>query len=321
MSLTVWSNHPFSDEALARFRQALGSHRLLRPAAVTENNLTAGASDPQARSADVLHGQPAVEDLVEGSARWVALTSAGYTRYDREDVRQALRGRKARLTNASGVYDEPCAQHVLAQMLAASRQLPACLEHQRDRDWQSASIRQGSLLLKGQRVLILGHGAIARRLAELLRPFQMEVTGVRRHPTGEEAISCVTPEAVDGLLGDADHVVNILPANASTEGFMNAERIGRMKRSAVYYSIGRGNTTDQTALREALEQGRLAAAYLDVVDPEPPPPEDPIWTTPGCVITPHSAGGFAGEEAALLEHFLENLRRFEADEGQRDAVV
>ena len=321
MPLKIWSNHRFSDAARQKLQDELGDHKLLLPKSSTESNLVAGGSDPDARAADVLHGQPHVDDVTDGGAQWVALTSAGYTRYDKEAVKSALRGRDARLTNASSIYDEPCAQHVLAQMLAASRELPAALAAQAGFRWAAGQLRENSFLLRKQSVLILGYGAIARRLAEMLRPFDMTLTAVRRHPAGDEAIRCVTPDAVDDLLDKADHVVNVLPANDSTKGFVSADRIGRMRASAIYYSVGRGTTTDQAALLQALRDQKLRAAYLDVTDPEPPPADDPIWHTPRLRLTPHSAGGYAGEDLDLVDHFLANLRHFEQGEALTDRVI
>ena len=94
-----------------------------------------------------------------------------------------------------------------------------------------------------------------------------------------------------------------------------------MKPGAVFYNIGRGTTVDQDALGEALRSGRLRAAYLDVTDPEPLPPEHPLWTTPNCVITPHTAGGHDNEWTRLVQHFLANLRRHEAGQPLLDRVI
>jgi len=93
-----------------------------------------------------------------------------------------------------------------------------------------------------------------------------------------------------------------------------------MKNGAVFYNVGRGVTVDQPALLAALRSGRLAAAYLDVTDPEPPPPDDPIWSVPNCWITPHAAGGHQDESERVVAHFLENLRRFEAGDPLLDRV-
>lgn len=286
-------------------------------------NLVAGGPDPLLAQADVTFGQPDPKQVVElANLRWVHLTTAGYTRYDTELVRSALRARHTPLTNSSMVYDEPCAQHVLSMMLALARRLPHGWKDQAaSRSWKSSEHRIQCHLLRGQTALMLGFGAIARRLVQLLEPFQMKLIAIRRTITGEEPVETYPFQRTRELLPDADHVINVLPANPSTEQFFNADLIGAMKPTAIFYNIGRGTTVDQYALRTALEVGRIAAAYLDVTDPEPLPPDDPLWATPNCWITPHTAGGHREEFERLVDHFLENLRRFTADEPLLDRII
>jgi phosphoglycerate dehydrogenase-like enzyme len=94
-----------------------------------------------------------------------------------------------------------------------------------------------------------------------------------------------------------------------------------MKTGAVFYNIGRGTTVNQSSLDSALRSGRLAAAYLDVTDPEPLPPDHLLWAAPNCFITPHIGGGHGDESLTLVSHFLENLKRFEAGEAMLDRIV
>jgi phosphoglycerate dehydrogenase-like enzyme len=94
-----------------------------------------------------------------------------------------------------------------------------------------------------------------------------------------------------------------------------------MKPGAVFYNIGRGTTVDQVALIAALKAGPLSAAYLDVTDPEPLPPNHPLWTAPNCWITPHTAGGHDDEFGRLAGHFLQNLGRFGRGETLADRVI
>lgn len=295
----------------------------MRPKTLEALNLVAAAPDEGFFEADVAFGQPDPEQVI-GSRRlrWVHLTSAGYTRYDRDDVRAALRGRGAVLTTSSHVYDEPCAQHVLAMMMSLARGLPGSHEVQRTtRAWPSARVRARSNLLIGQTVAIYGFGTIARRLVELLAPLRMNVVGVRRRPAGDEPVPVVAQGKADRFLAEADHVVNVLPANPSTDRYFDGGRFGRMKQGALFYNVGRGTTVDQGALLEALGSGRLGAAFLDVTDPEPLPADHPLWTAPNCWITPHSAGGHTTEFERLAGHFLENLRRFEEGKELLDRVI
>jgi phosphoglycerate dehydrogenase-like enzyme len=234
----------------------------------------------------------------------------------------AWQGRGGLLSTSSGVYAEPCAQHVLAMMLAESRRLPQAHEVQRtDRSWPGDELRRQSRLLRGQTVLLLGCGAIARRLVELLAPFDMRIIAYRRSIRGDEPCPVVCGTELAQWLPQADHVVNLLPANEQTRRFVSRERFEQMGRGAIFYNIGRGTTVDQDALLEALHSSRLAAAYLDVTDPEPLPPQHPLWREPNCHITPHTAGGHDDEPRRLVRHFLENLRRFTSGEELLDRVI
>ena len=125
---------------------------------------------------------------------------------------------------------------------------------------------------------------------------------------------------VDAVLATADHVVNILPASEETKHFFDAARIARIKPGAYFYNIGRGDTVEQPALIRALEEGVLSGAYLDVMTPEPLPPEDPLWSAPNCFITSHTAGGHNTEFDRLVRHFLDNFERFTSGEKLEDIV-
>jgi phosphoglycerate dehydrogenase-like enzyme len=320
--LTVWCNAKFPPGALDELKRGLAHHRLILSARTT-GNLAAAGPDPELQEADVAFGQPDPAQVMSlPRLRWVHLTSAGYTRYDRDDLRAALRARGAALTNSSAVYFEPCAEHLFAMMLSLARRLPQCVADQvTTRPWHAAEHRIRSRVLVGQTALIVGYGAIGRRLAGLLSPLRMNLIAVRRRPAEEDGVRVVPQEQLDALLPQADHVINILPENAGTLRCFDARRLAAIKPGGAFYNIGRGTTVEQEALRSALESGRLAAAYLDVTDPEPLPPEHPLWRAPNCFITPHTAGGRDDEFENLVRHFLENLRRFEAHEKLLDRVV
>jgi phosphoglycerate dehydrogenase-like enzyme len=325
-ALTVFCNQKFPDEtanaALVEGVEKAG-HRLVYSKAITTSNLSAAAGDPAIGEADVAFGQPDPQAVIASPRlKWVHLTSAGWDRYDREDLRAALRGRGGMLSNSSWVYEEPCAEHVFAMMLAQARRLDWALANQAgEKEWPAAAIRRSSRLLSHQTVVLLSFGTIARRLVELLRPFDMTIIAVRRNPTGKEPVTTIPESQVDSALILADHVVNILPGGDATRGFVSAARFELMRPSCAFYNIGRGTTVDQEALLKALKSGRLGAAWLDVTDPEPLPPSHPLWTAPHCQITPHTAGGHVDEFNRLVFHFLRNLERFVKAEALRDRVV
>ena len=325
MALTIWCNAKFSAAATQLLVEGVRPHRLMFAASGSASVLDAGTEDPALDAADVALGQPHAGQC-QRSARlkWISVTSAGYTRYDLEEFRDALRNRHAVFTNASSVFAEPCAQHALAMMLAVGRQLlPAYREQLGERAWRYSENRAASRMLNGETVLMLGFGAIGRRLAELLAPFQMKIFAVRRRVYSEPGVHIIAEERLSSVIATADHVINILPENESTRNYVNARRLGWCKRGAKFYNIGRGTTVDQNALIEALESGRLGAAYLDVTDPEPLPPAHRLWSAPNCFITPHTAGGRHDQDEMLVKHFLKNLADFEqrGGQGMTDRVV
>jgi phosphoglycerate dehydrogenase-like enzyme len=320
--LTIWCNARLSEPATAMLSTGIDGHRLLMTAQRT-GNLTAAGPDPLLAQADVAFGQPDPGQVTElANLRWVHLSSAGYTRYDRPELFAALRTRGAVLTNSSHVFDEPCAQHLLAFMLAEARQIPASLANQAGpRGWNTWQIRPHCRLLGGQSAVFLGFGAIARRLVELLAPLHMNLSTVRRNPRGDEPIAAYPFDHLPRLLPAADHVINVLPDTPATARLIGQSHFSAMKAGAVFYNVGRGATVDQAALLAALRSGKLGAAYLDVTDPEPPAPDDPIWKAPNCWITPHTAGGHQDEHERVVRHFLGNLGRFEAGAPLLDRVL
>lgn len=317
--MKIWTNHSFTAE-LEEFRDALGDHELF--VFPPGENGTGGAAADALRAADAAFGQPGADAVLAAeNIRWFQVNLAGYTPYDRADFRKKFQAAGRIMTNSSQVYVEPCAQHVLAMMTALARRLPECLDNQRGaKDWKDLETRYDSYLLNEQTALILGFGTIGRRIAELLSPLKMNLIGFRRKIGNNEPVKMVSLETLDEALGTADHVVNVLPANDGTKNFLDAARFAKMKRGARIYNIGRGTTLDQTALLAEMQSGRIAAAYLDVTNPEPLPPDSPLWTTPNVFITPHSAGGFSLEKRRHVRHFLENLRRFESGAEMLDRI-
>jgi phosphoglycerate dehydrogenase-like enzyme len=321
--LKIYSDTPFDPATLDLLQAELAPHELVFPARMAESVLGRSEAGPEFATADIAFGQPDV-DAVLGAERlrWVHLSTAGYTRYDTPDFRTAMAARGVPVTNSSAVYAEACAEHALAFMLAQSRLLVPNLASKcaaGTPEW--FALREGAVPLRNQRVVILGYGTIAARLVEMLAPFRMEIVAMRRSPRGDEPVPVFTPEDLQSALSRADHVINILPDNAETARFVSNERLAWMKPGAVFYNIGRGGTVDQDALAAALRSSHLAAAWLDVTDPEPLSDEHPLRSAPNCHITPHTAGGHRAESRTLVRHFIENLRRFESGEPLLDRIM
>jgi phosphoglycerate dehydrogenase-like enzyme len=309
--LTIWANPFLTQSAEEYLISATKLHRLVI-GGKAEHVLDPGIEDRRLLEADIAFGQPDPGTVVRSKTlRWIHLSSAGYAPYDTPEFRSGLKAHSAILTNSSGVFDEPCAQHLMAWLLADARQLYPSYDNQKGTHaWPQNDLREKTRLLADQTILIVGYGAIGRRLGELLEPYSVCVIGYRRSPQPESPIRIVGPEQLSSELAKADHVINILPQSAETQLFFDAERLGQIKAGGRYYTIGRGATTDQEALLMCLNSGHLSAAYLDVTTPEPLPSMHPLWSIPNCFITPHTGGGHADETLQIVKHFVHNLRRF-----------
>ena len=325
MSLTVWTNHELRPGARELFYDSLArlGCRVIQSAQSSRSVLTEGGADPTLAEADVAYGQPDPADLINyARLRWVALSTAGYTRYDCEKFRAAMSARGTVMTNTSQVFSNPSAEHVLAMMLALTRELPKYILNQAGPyEWEYLAGRYTKDMLTGKTVLILGYGAIGRRLTELLAPFRCRVIGLRRTARGEDGIEIVSESELTTMLPLAHHVVNLLPDSPSTRKFCSAGFFEQMARGACFYNVGRGTTVDQDALLTALRSGRVGGAYLDALNPEPLPAEHPLWREPNCHITPHVAGGHREQDENLVWHFLTNLGHFINGEPLIDRII
>jgi D-2-hydroxyacid dehydrogenase (NADP+) len=253
-----------------------------------------------------------------GKLRWIQTAGAGV---EWLLVPEIVARHGLTITNASGVHGDQIAEHVFALMLALARRLPLALAQQREQRWDSAPFIRDVPLLAGATLGILGVGAIGERVAELGAAFRMRVIGLRR---GTEPVPHVErmygPEQLRELLGEAHYVVNALPLTAATRGLIGAAELENMRRDAVLINIGRGGTVQTDALLAALQAGRIAGAGLDVTDPEPLPPEHPLWRSERVIITPHFSGGRPGYFEHVADIFLDNLRRYRAGEALRNVV-
>jgi phosphoglycerate dehydrogenase-like enzyme len=191
----------------------------------------------------------------------------------------------AMLSNGRGAHGGSSAEWVVAALLASYRDLAYFGAKQAEGVWAPKDTET----LIGKRIVVLGAGDLAVNLAARLAPFETEVTLVGRHArAGVVALADVT-----GLLPDADVVVSMLPANASTHHLIDAAFLSRLRDGAVVVNAGRGSAVDTDALLAELTSGRLRAA-LDVTDPEPLPAGHPLWSAPGLLLTPHVAGSTEG---------------------------
>jgi phosphoglycerate dehydrogenase-like enzyme len=222
--------------------------------------------------------------------------------------------RQVLLTNMQRIAAPSMAEHVLALMLALSRHLDYFLREQAAGHWSEETSQASDL--EGRTVLIVGLGGVGTEVAKRAHALGMRVTATRASGrTGPDYVSYVgLPDELLKLTTEADYVVNCAPLTPQTTGLFNQEFFAVMKPGAYFLNVGRGKSVVTADLVAALESHRIAGAGLDVVDPEPLPPESALWHAPHVIITPHvsSYTSVTAEERARL--LRENLRRYAAGE-------
>ncbi|MEM0922595.1 MAG: D-2-hydroxyacid dehydrogenase, partial [Pseudomonadota bacterium] len=165
--------------------------------------------------------------------------------------------------------------------------------------------------LRGKTLLILGLGHTGQAIARLGRAFGMHVIGTRARPEPMEAVDEVhAPGALPDLIARADFIAVSVPLIPATRGLLDADAFAAVKPGVILADVSRGAVIDQSALLNALRDGRIAGAALDVFETEPLPPDNPLWSEPHVLISPHCSSVYAGWEEASFEFFLANLARW-----------
>ena len=226
------------------------------------------------------------------------------------------------VTNFREIYNDHVGAHIMAFVLAFARGFQHYLPRQLRRQWRREPHDSGVIHLPEATALIVGVGGIGAEAARLAAAFGMHVIGVdpRRREAPPGVLKLDAPDALDALLPLADFVILTVPHTPATEGFMHRARFQRMKRTAFFINIGRGMTTRLDDLVAALRAGEIAGAGLDVFEQEPLPADHPLWTMPGVLITPHTAGHGPFLDDRRLQILLDNCRRFLAGEPLRNVV-
>ena len=226
------------------------------------------------------------------------------------------------VTNFREIFNDHIGAHIMAFILAFARGLHQYLPQQLKREWRAAPLDTGVIHLPEATALIVGVGGIGTESARLAAAFGIQVIGVdsRRREAPPGVAELHREEALDSLLPRADFVILTVPHTPSTEGFMNRARFKLMKRSAFFINIGRGMTTRLDDLVAALNAGEIAGAALDVFEQEPLPSDHPLWTTPGVLITPHTAGFGPYLDDRRYDILSDNCGRFLAGQPLRNVV-
>ena len=221
------------------------------------------------------------------------------------------------ITSARGIRARSIAEHVLGVTIALARAMPAALRAQAAHCWAQEELETEARTLQGQRMGIVGLGAIGLELVKIAAPFGFHISAIRRRageppPDGVEAVW--TPDRLPDLLSQSDVVVLAAPHTPETKRLIGRAQLDRMKRGALLVNIARGKLVDDEAVIDALRDGRLGGAALDVFSQEPLDPSSPYWDLPNVIITPHTSGAMQDYWTPLVALFSDNLRRFEKGE-------
>ncbi|NLA57462.1 MAG: D-2-hydroxyacid dehydrogenase [Firmicutes bacterium] len=301
--------HGLDDELLAQIEETApnASLRLRKREEVTVEDMT---------WADIFFGWPPRKFLKEAPGlSWIHLPSAGADGYTDPGI---YAHSDVILTNSTGVFGIPLAEHAFAMMLAFSRTINRYIRLQQERRWEKLP---SSDELYGKTLGILGLGDIGTQLALRAKAFGMKVWGYKRRITDKPP--CVDhlvtgPDGLRELLAASDYVVIALPLTRETNKLMGQRELGWMQPHAVLINVGRGPIVDEQALIDALKEGRLAGAGLDVFEEEPLPPTSPLWDMPNVIITPHSGGVTPEANRRSTDIFCFNLKLWL--EGRKDEM-
>jgi len=290
--------------------------RLLQQAAPDLDIQSSGDSEQLSRMAaecPVWLGQP---DLLATLLRqghkpqWLQSTWAGITPL----LAQGL-PRTYRLTRAVGIFGQVMAEYVLTYMLGHEREVMARLVSQVERKWDE---RKGQSLV-GRKVLIVGAGDIGQTVAQFLQPFGVELYAIANTAREQAPFKEVaTLSDLPRLVGQMDYVINLLPNTADTHDIYDAPLFAQFKPEGVFINVGRGVAVVDADLVEALRQGHLAAAIIDVCRQEPLPSKHPFWTAWGLLLTGHSSAPTS--PPMMVQLFVDNLRAYQTEQAMRGEV-
>ncbi|MEP1124542.1 MAG: D-2-hydroxyacid dehydrogenase [Ilumatobacter sp.] len=244
--------------------------------------------------------------------RWFHTMSAGVD----SPIFSTFTDRGVRLTTSSGSSAAPIARTAMMYLLALSRDLPSMIRSQDRAEWNWHRWVE----LDGRSIAVVGWGPIGQEVARLADAFGMEPTIVRRAAHGDEPYPVQPLTELERVAADHDVMVVALPLTPDTTGIVTANVIDALGAHGLFVNVGRGELVDQAALNAALVEGRLGGAGLDVTTPEPLPADDPLWSAPNLIITPHNSGSTDGTGRRAAEAFLANLERWVAGEAMANEV-
>ncbi len=251
--------------------------------------------------------------------KWVQLASAGSDHMLKLGVGE--RRPDLLLTTASGIHEIPISEHIIAMILHFARGFNKAVRNQAQGHWERYRADEAN----GKTVCMIGYGPIARRAATLCKALGMKVIAVRasiaeQQPGFEATDRFYPPADLNEVLAQSDYVVIAAPHTPRTDKMIGREQFQAMKPTSVLLNISRGALVDEAAMIEALNEGDIAGAGLDVFEQEPLPESSPLWQMPSVLITPHVSGSNPFYDSRVTRLFIENLSRYLGGQPLRNLV-
>jgi phosphoglycerate dehydrogenase-like enzyme len=254
-------------------------------------------------NAEIILGNPRpVEWLAQaGKAKWVQLYSTGFEYYRGVNI-------PAVFTNMQDYYAQPCAETVVAGIMALYRGMDVLTDLKNRGRWVGHTMRTDLRMLNGRKVIILGYGHIGKRVSAILKGFNCSISIFARN--APEAVIRTKEELLQEI-GKADIVIGCLPGTEETKGLFSREMIGALAPGSLFCNVGRGNlVADEGFLLSRIREGSIGGAVLDVTSLEPIPEGHPLWDCPNLILSQHTGGGSGTEYEGIADFFLFNLERY-----------
>jgi phosphoglycerate dehydrogenase-like enzyme len=261
--------------------------------------------------ADVLYGRPDAGALA--AAKQLKLVQSQSAGVDFLMNLPELVESDVVLSNTRGAHAPSIAEHAFGLLLALTRQIPACLLHQGQRQWRWDGCYRQPREIMGSTIGIVGYGQIGRAIAQRASGFEVQTLAVDVYPGGgDRFVETVWPvDRLHDMLAMTDVLMVAAPLTRETHHMLGAKEFAAMPPGSIVVAVSRGGVIDEPALADALQSGHLYGAGLDVAETEPLPQESPFWEMPNVLLTHHLAGSSWQKEKRCVEILVENIRRLQ----------
>ncbi len=290
--MKIFIQAKFQDPEIQAFKNALSSKYQV----IFGKGENSEENKIQFLDSEICYGNPPLDWLTETTQlKWLQLNTTGFDQY------LNLKGFDFQFTNLKGYFGLSVAETTVAGILGVYRKIDELARLQTLKQWVGNPIRENLHLLSKKKVLVLGSGAIAQKIKQLLSGFECETT----------LLDSKTVSQITDYLPLTDILISTLPETMETKGLVSKKYLEMLNSTALFVNVGRGTNVDEQALIEILRTKRIMGAVLDVTEVEPIPTESPLWEMENVLLTQHSSGGWNEESSGKVKFFLENLERFE----------